>query len=312
MQSYRFPFNGYAVKWSPFVEGRIAVAAAQNFGIVGNGRQIAVQVTPQGMQEVAGFDTVDGLYDCAWSETNENILASACGDGSIKVWDVAAPPRANPLRSLQEHAREVCSLSWNTVHKTQFLSASWDDTAKLWDSEQPQSLRTFGEHTYCVYAAIWNPAHGDVFVTASGDHTAKVWDVRQPRSTLTIAAHQHELLAADWCKYNDCVIATGSVDKTIKTWDVRMPQREVAVLTGHTYAVRRVVFSPHAENILASCSYDMTVRLWDAAAPANPQLNVWGHHTEFAVGLDFSILSEGMLASTGWDEQVAVFRTSGV
>ncbi len=48
-----------------------------------------------------------------------------------------------------------------------------------------------------------------------------------------------QILAADWCKYNDCVLATGSVDKSIKTWDVRMPQREVAVLTGHTYAVRR-------------------------------------------------------------------------
>ena len=47
-----------------------------------------------------------------------------------------------------------------------------------------------------------------------------------------------QILAADWCKYNDCVMATGSVDKSIKTWDVRMPQREVAVLTGHTYAVR--------------------------------------------------------------------------
>lgn len=62
------------------------------------------------------------------------------------------------------------------------------------------------------------------------------------------------------------------------------------------------MFSPHAETILASCSYDMTVRLWDIAAPEDSQLRVWDHHTEFAVGLDFSSLSEGMLASTGWDE----------
>lgn len=48
-----------------------------------------------------------------------------------------------------------------------------------------------------------------------------------------------QVLAVDWSNYNDCVIATGSVDKSIKVWDVRMPQREMAVLQGHTYAVRR-------------------------------------------------------------------------
>ena len=76
----------------------------------------------------------------------------------------------------------------------------------------------------------------------------------------------------------------------------------------HRYAVRRVVFSPHAENVLASCSYDMTVRLWDTAAPEDSQLRVWEHHTEFAVGLDFSTLAEGMLASTGWDEMTYLWR----
>lgn len=29
---FRFSFNGYSVKFSPFEEGRIAVATAQNFG----------------------------------------------------------------------------------------------------------------------------------------------------------------------------------------------------------------------------------------------------------------------------------------
>lgn len=44
------------------------------------------QMGPSGIQEVRVFDSVDGLYDCAWSEENENILVSASGDGSIKVW----------------------------------------------------------------------------------------------------------------------------------------------------------------------------------------------------------------------------------
>ena len=46
----------------------------------------------------------------------------------------------------------------------------------------------------------------------------------------------------------------------------------------------------------------MTVRLWDYAAPEDALLAVWDHHTEFAVGLDWSTLVEGLLASCGWDE----------
>ena len=37
-------------------------------------------------------------------------------------------------------------------------------------------------------------------------------------------------------------------------------------------------------------------------------VQVWDHHTEFAVGLDWSTLSEGMLASAGWDGQAFVWH----
>jgi peroxin-7 len=83
---------------------------AQNFGIIGNGRQHVFQMGPgwlSGCAEVAAFDTLDGVYDCAWSEENENILLAASGDGSIKVYDLGLPPQANPLRQFQEHKREV-------------------------------------------------------------------------------------------------------------------------------------------------------------------------------------------------------------
>ena len=29
---------------------------------------VSIQLTPGGIQELASFDTADGLYDCAWSE----------------------------------------------------------------------------------------------------------------------------------------------------------------------------------------------------------------------------------------------------
>ncbi|KAL3145040.1 hypothetical protein ABBQ32_003532 [Trebouxia sp. C0010 RCD-2024] len=147
-----------------------------------------------------------------------------------------------------------------------------------------------------------NPANAEIFLSASGDNSVKVWDARKPLPTMSIPAHQYEILTADWCKYNDCLIATGSVDKSIKVWDLRRPGQELLSLFGHGYAVRKVIWSPHAETVLASCSYDMTVRLWDISLPEDSLLRTWDHHSEFAVGLDFSTLAEGMLASTGWDE----------
>jgi peroxin-7 len=73
------------VAFSPFEPNRFAVAAAQNFGIVGNGRQYVFVNDGRGLQIVCAFDTQDGIFDCAWSEENEQILLSACGDGSLKV-----------------------------------------------------------------------------------------------------------------------------------------------------------------------------------------------------------------------------------
>ena len=97
---FKTQFNGYSLAFSPFVEGRLAVTTSQNFGIIGNGQQYVLEMAPggRGLVEVARFETADGLYDCCWSEENENVLVSASGDGSVKVWDVAGPPNMNPLR----------------------------------------------------------------------------------------------------------------------------------------------------------------------------------------------------------------------
>lgn len=44
MPAFRTAFQGYSVKFSPFEEGKLAVATSQNFGIIGNGKQYVLQV----------------------------------------------------------------------------------------------------------------------------------------------------------------------------------------------------------------------------------------------------------------------------
>ena len=65
------------------------------------------------MVEVAHFDTSDGAYDCRWSEMSEHVVAAACGDGHVRVYDVAQGAAANPVRACRGHSHEVASVSWN-------------------------------------------------------------------------------------------------------------------------------------------------------------------------------------------------------
>lgn len=88
---------------------------------------------------------------------------------------------------------------------------------------------------------------------------------------------------------------------------MRSLQRPYLFLTGHTYAIRRVRYSPYDSTILASASYDMTICIWNtnmAGAPAFKH----EHHSEFVIGVDFSIFEEKQIASCGWDGKVAVWE----
>jgi len=42
--------NGYAVKYSPFFDDRIAIATSANFGLVGNGRLYICRMGTNGIQ----------------------------------------------------------------------------------------------------------------------------------------------------------------------------------------------------------------------------------------------------------------------
>ncbi|KAF2739572.1 WD40 repeat-like protein [Polyplosphaeria fusca] len=345
-------FNGYGIKYSPFFDSRIAVAASANFGLVGNGRLYILGLTPNGIVAEKWFDTQDSLFDTAWSESHENQILVASGDGSIKLFDITLSQF--PIQSWQEHAREVFSVHWNLVGKDTFLSSSWDGTVKIWSPNAAASLTTLPTHS-CTYSAEFSPHSPSVLSSVSSDSHLRIFDLRTPASasnhlTMSIPIHSppkprmgaaapvgiapSEALSHDWNKYRDSVIATAGVDRVIRTFDIRAPGAgPIAVLPGHEYAVRRITWSPHLSDILLSASYDMTCRVWsDGSAMGvgaeqlqntvhqdpmflggGREMGRMGRHTEFVTGVDWCLFgAEGWCASTGWDERVLVWDCRAV
>ena len=102
--------HGYAVEFSPFHDGLLAVTSSQYFGIVGNGRQTILQVDNQtgNVRLVRIFETKDVLFDCSWNESNENQFVVSSGDGSVKLFDLNARD-GFPIANWKEHTQE-CDL----------------------------------------------------------------------------------------------------------------------------------------------------------------------------------------------------------
>ncbi|KAF6731960.1 Peroxisomal targeting signal 2 receptor [Oryzias melastigma] len=131
IQVFRSPGrHGYAVEVSPFIPNRVACAASQYYGIAGCGTLLILDETPRGLVSVRSWEWGDGLFDVAWSETNEHLLVAGGGDGSLHLWDTANQDA--PLRVSKEHTQEVDSVSWSqTRGENLVVSGSWDHTAKV-------------------------------------------------------------------------------------------------------------------------------------------------------------------------------------
>lgn len=111
---------------------------------------------------------------------------------------------------------EVSDCAW-APDGGQIVSASRDNTLRIWDADSGMCLRTLRGHARWVRACAWAP-HREQIVSASSDMTLRIWDAESGMCLRTLSGHENAVTSCAWCSSGG-VIASSSEDGTLRLWD---------------------------------------------------------------------------------------------
>ncbi len=103
------------------------------------------------------------------------------------------------------------------------VTASVDNTARVWDAARGKVLATLEGHSSYVYSAAYSP-DGKRIVTASRDETARVWDAASGKVLAVLEGHSHFVYSAAYSPDGKRIV-TASADKTARVWEHRRPEQ---------------------------------------------------------------------------------------
>jgi WD40 repeat protein len=227
--------------------------------------------------------------------TNNGIMAAACSDKVIGVWDVNKQSR---ILSFDGVSANTAALSKNA----NFLSTGAHDQIVRWfDLKEGKEKFTMKGHTNSIYGIDYLESK-DLLISAAVDKTMRIWDIKKGEEIMKIEltdASPYSLVSTpdetqiiagltngkinvystdDWH-----LVKSISVGKEIDVLSIDPTGKKIASggsggevfivdlitgktlpLKGHSSIVYGIAFHPSGKYVVSG-SYDRTVRLWDAA-----------------------------------------------
>ncbi|KAK1889401.1 Peroxisomal targeting signal 2 receptor [Dissostichus eleginoides] len=117
--------HGYAVEVSPFFPHRVACAAAQHYGIAGDGTLRIWDVKSAACRLAIPAHKAE-ILSCDWCKYDQNIVATGSVDCSVCVWDLRNARQ--PVNQLLGHTYAIRRFS--PFSKTVLASCSYDFTVR--------------------------------------------------------------------------------------------------------------------------------------------------------------------------------------
>jgi len=182
------------------------------------------------------------------------VVASASGDNTVRVWDVAS---GKELRTLIGHHGGVLCVAFSPDGKT-IASGSHDLSVKLWGEAETGKVRTLGGNRGGVIAVAFRP-DGQVLASSSNQEPAiKLWNVASGARLPDLAGPANFIFTA-LTFLDSNRLASGGNDGVVRLWDTAAG-KEVRALTAHPTGVTALALRPDGQ-LLASASHDGTIRV---------------------------------------------------
>jgi WD40 repeat protein len=209
-----------------------------------------------------------GVFAVAFNPSG-TLLASADGDGTVRLWNSTAERRVGTIQaSARNGVRGVAFSPSGTL----LASADGDGTVRLWNPATGRPVRviqadTTGPHAG-VRAVAFSP-DGTLLASAGGDGTVRLWNpATGQRVGAPLKTGSGPDTGVQWVAFSPdgTLLAAGGGDGTVWLWHPATGQRTATIhaTSSFRYGVPEVAFSPDGK-LLASASDDGTVGLWNPA-----------------------------------------------
>lgn len=145
-------------------------------------------------------------------------------------------------------------------------TASWDQTARIWDTGSGDELVAFRGHEGHVSAVAFSP-DGSHVVTGSEDRSARVWKSDGTGESIALRGHEGPVVSVQW-SFDGRQIVTASKDRTARVWNAD-GTGEPVVFRGHEEGLDSATFSPDGRRVVTT-SKDGTARVWNTDGTGEP------------------------------------------
>ncbi|KRF79783.1 transducin beta-like protein 3 isoform X2 [Drosophila virilis] len=159
----------------------------------------------------------------AITHNGAKAFASACQDGSMKVWQLSRDKQdrnsyAFSLRyAALAHDKEVNCVTYALNNKI-LATASQDKTAKLWNADTNVLLGVLRGHTRGVWCVRFSPVD-QIVLTSSSDCSLRIWSIAN-FSCLKRLEQECTILRVEFLDHGKFILSAAS-DGLLKLWNLK-------------------------------------------------------------------------------------------